>query len=82
MSSRSREKELLQGIAVGDQTFLGVQDFDICPNLIKFYQIYPKFTQVLPIYPNLPKFCPNLAKKIARGCGRTPSSYGTVSGYY
>jgi len=29
--------------------FLGMQDFDFCPNLIKFYQIYS-------IFPNLPKF--------------------------
>jgi len=35
--------------------FLGMQDFDFCPNLITFYPIYPnflsnlsKFAQVLP----------------------------------
>jgi len=59
--------------------FLGIQDFDFCPNLIKFF----------PIYPNLPKSYPNFTqiglnfaqicqKKFARGCGRIPSSYATA----
>jgi len=44
-------------IAVGDRMFLGMQDFDFCPNVIKFY----------PIDPNLIKFCPNLPKNISLG---------------
>jgi len=31
-------------IAVGDRMFLGMQDFDFCPNLIK---LYPNFTQFI-----------------------------------
>jgi len=49
--------------------FLGMQDFDFCPNLIKFYPNFTYFTQILPnlpkFYPNLPKFypnCPNFAQ--------------------
>jgi len=41
--------------------FLGMQDFDFCPNLIKFYPNFTKFTQILPNLPKfaqiLPKFC-------------------------
>jgi len=38
---------------------LGMQDFDFCSNLNKFY---PKFTKFYPIYPNLPySNLPNLA---------------------
>jgi len=39
--------------------FLGMQDFEFCPNLInfaKFSQILPKFALILP------KFLPNLLK--------------------
>jgi len=45
--------------------FFGMQDFDLCPNLIKFYpifQIYPTYPNLLKFYPNLPKFYPNLLK--------------------
>jgi len=38
-------------IAVGDRMCLGMQDFDFCPNLIKFYQIYLNFAQILPDSP-------------------------------
>jgi len=38
-----------------------MQEFDFCPNLIKFYpnftqfiQIYPNFTQIYQLYTNLP----------------------------
>jgi len=37
-------------IAVGDRMFLRMQDFDFCPNLIKFYPNFPK------IYPDLAQF--------------------------
>jgi len=40
-------------IAVEDRMFLGMQDFDFCPNLI-----ITKFTQILPL------FLPNLSKLI------------------
>jgi len=51
--------------------FFGMQDFDFCPNRIKFTQIltnfaqnYPNVTRILPklskFYLNLPIFCPNL----------------------
>jgi len=55
------------GIAVVDRMLLEMQDFDFCPNLIKFYS---SFTEFYLIYPNLPKFAqilPNLPKKFARG---------------
>jgi len=26
--------------------FLGMQDFDFCPNLIKFYPFYPNLTRI------------------------------------
>jgi len=42
-------------IAVRDRTFLRMQDFDFCPNLISFTKVYP-------IYPDLPKFYQNLPK--------------------
>jgi len=55
----------------------GKQDFDFCPNLIKFYSNFTKFTQILPpIYSNLPKFfqiCPNLGKNFAKEM-RSPAS--------
>jgi len=69
---------------------LGMQDFDFCPNLVKFYpnftefiQILPnlsKFTQILPKFTQiLPKlaysiFCPNLPEKFAKEYGRTSCS--------
>jgi len=40
-------------IAVGDQMFWGMQDFDFCPNIIKYF---PKF------YPNSAKTGLNFAK--------------------
>jgi len=45
--------------------FLGMQDFDFCPNRIKLYLIHPNFTQfiqILPIYSHLPTLYPNLLK--------------------
>jgi len=51
-------------IAVGDKMFWEMQDFDFCPNLIKFYQIHLNFSQ------NLSKFtqiCPDCLKKFAMG---------------
>jgi len=45
-----------QVIAVGDRMFLGMQNLDFWPNLIKFY---PNFTHICS---NWPKFCPNLPK--------------------
>jgi len=33
--------------AEGNRMFLGMQDFDFCPNLIKFNQICPNFTQFI-----------------------------------
>jgi len=34
-------------IAAGDRMFLGMQDFEFCPNLIKFYPIYLLHLQLL-----------------------------------
>jgi len=31
--------------------FLGMQDFDFCPNLIKFYPNFTKFTHCIPSVP-------------------------------
>jgi len=44
---------------------LGMQNFDFCPNLIKLYSNFSKFTQILPklFYRNLPKFYPRFPKK-------------------
>jgi len=50
--------------------FLRMQDFDFCPNLIKLYPNYTKFTQILANLSKFtqilskfaqifPKFCPN-----------------------
>jgi len=57
-----------------------MQDFDFCPNLIKFYPNLPnlsKFTQILPKFTQtVSKYCPNLPKKFARGrIPYIPSSY-------
>jgi len=41
----------------GDRMFWEMQNFDFCPNLIKFYQIYSNLTK---FQPNLGKFDPNL----------------------
>jgi len=41
-------------IALRDRMFLGMQDFDFCQNLIKFYQIP---TKIYPIYQNFIQFC-------------------------
>jgi len=47
-------------IAVGDRMFLGMQNFDFCLNLIKFYPNFIKFIQILLKFAQtLPKFCPN-----------------------
>jgi len=35
--------------------FLGMQDYDFCSNLIKFYPNFTKLTKFYPIYSNLPK---------------------------
>jgi len=48
---------------VGDQILLEVKGFDFCPNLIKFYAIYTNLPKFYP-YPNSPKFCLNLPKKL------------------
>jgi len=52
-------------IDVEDRLFVAMQDFDFCPNLIKFYpnciqfaQICQNFTQISP---NWSKFCPKFA---------------------
>jgi len=66
---RSQEREgFAQCTTVRDEMFLGIQDFNFCPNLISF-------TQFLKINPNWPKLCSNLPKKFARGCSRI--SYAT-----
>jgi len=52
-------------VAVGDRIFLGMQDFDFCPNLIKFYQIYPNFAQIC-------------LKSLAMGRDRIPSFNASV----
>jgi len=50
-------------IAVGNRIFLGMQGFDFCPDLIKYYPDFPKF---YPVYSNfaqiLPKFFQCLPK--------------------
>jgi len=42
--------------------FLRMQNFDFCPNLIKFYQIYPNLTQFIQIYPNFAQIGVNFAQ--------------------
>jgi len=70
--------------------FLRMQDFDFCPNLIKFYLNFTQFISINPnlvkcfpnlpkFYPNFHKFCPNYLKKFAGECGRIVSSYAIVS---
>jgi len=42
---------------------LGIQDFDFCPNLIKFYTNFTQFIQIVPkFFPNFPKFTQILPK--------------------
>jgi len=36
--------------------------FNFCLNLIKFYQIFPNFTQIIQICPNLTRICPNFTQ--------------------
>jgi len=50
-------------IAVGDQMFLGMQDFDFCPNLIEFYLNFTKFYPIYPfiLYPKFAQILPKLA---------------------
>jgi len=63
-----------------------MQNFDFCPNLIKFYQIYRNLHN---FYPNLLKFYPNFdqiginftqiyLKKLARVCDRIPGYNATA----
>jgi len=81
---------LTSHIVVGDWMFLGMQDFDFCPNLIKFsnftqilssftkfYTIYPNLIKFLPkFYSNLSKFCLNLPKKFPKKiCLKNPSAF-------
>jgi len=66
-------------MAVRDRKILGKQDFDFVQILPKFWviiqNILSKFCSNLSkFYSNPPKFCP---KKLAKRCGRIPSSYGT-----
>jgi len=45
--------------------FMGMHDFDFCPNLIKFIYILSSLPKFYPIYPNLPNFtqiCPNFTQ--------------------
>jgi len=42
--------------------FLGMQDFDFCLNLIKFFQIYPNFIQIIQICPNFTQILPKFAQ--------------------
>jgi len=65
-------------ITVGNQMFLGMQDFDFCPNWIKFS--LTKLPKTYPIYQNFTQIGLNLTKKFARRCDRIPcisSSYTT-----
>jgi len=68
-------------IAVGDRMFLGIQDFDFCPYLIKFCHNFTEFTQILPDWSKfteiLPKFCPNLPKKNCYEMQSHPRPYAT-----
>jgi len=45
--------------------FLGMRDFNFCPNLIKFYPIYPNFIHISPklaqIYAEFYQILPKLA---------------------
>jgi len=63
-------------MAVGDRMFLGMQDFDFCPNFTKFTQILPnlsKFNQIFPKFnQNSHNSFSNLSKKFVGGCGRIP----------
>jgi len=76
-------------IAVGDRMFLEIQDLDFCPNLIKFYPNFTKFTkldsnftqfiQICPYFTKFAQIILNFAqiclKKFAWGCGpATPAS--------
>jgi len=49
-------------IAVEDLMILRMQDFDFCPNLIKFYSNFTQFTQTSQILPKLTQIYSNLLK--------------------
>jgi len=49
-----------------------MQDFDFCTNLIKFTQIFTKFTQIIQILPKFYQICPNLLGGAAASSAPTP----------
>jgi len=52
--------------------FWGMQDFDFCPNLIKFYQIYSNLSKFAQILLKLAKILPKLSKNLLGDATRHP----------